>query len=199
HPLLARLFAARGVRSTDELDDGLARLLAPTDLLGAAAAAQLLADTLAAGQRIGVVADYDCDGATACAVALRGLALLGAAPHTLSYVVPDRAVHGYGLTPAIVDLALQKKPDVLLTVDNGIASLAGVAHARGNGIAVLVTDHHLPALVGEQVALPQADVIVNPNQPGCGFESKNLAGVGVIFYVLLALRGELRQRGAFTA
>src|SRR6185295_10382185 len=137
--------------------------------------------------------------ATACAVALRGLALLGAPADTLAYVVPDRAVHGYGLTPAIVDLALQKRPALLLTVDNGIASLAGVAHARANGLAVLVTDHHLPALVGEAVVLPQADVIVNPNQPGCLFASKNLAGLGVMFYVLLALRGELRERGAFTA
>ena len=197
-PLLARLFAGRGVRSHDELDDGLARLLSPAELLGAQAAARLLADTIAAHRRICVVADYDCDGATACAVALRGLALLGAAPDTLAYVVPDRAVHGYGLTPAIVDLALQKRPALLLTVDNGIASLAGVAHARANGLAVLVTDHHLPALVGDAVVLPQADVIVNPNQPGCTFASKNLAGVGVMFYVLLALRGELRERGTFT-
>ena len=199
HPLLARLYAARGVRSPDELDDGLAKLLPPAGLQGTEAAARLLADAITAHKRICVVADYDCDGATACAVALRGLALLGAASDSLCYVVPDRAVHGYGLTPAIVDLALQQSPALLLTVDNGIASLAGVAHARARGLAVLVTDHHLPALVGEQVALPQADVIVNPNQPGCGFESKNLAGVGVIFYVLLALRGELRQRGAFTA
>ncbi|HMC16298.1 MAG TPA: single-stranded-DNA-specific exonuclease RecJ [Albitalea sp.] len=197
-PLLARLFAGRGVRSHDELDDGLARLLAPTELLGAQAAATLLADTIAARRRICVVADYDCDGATACAVALRGLALLGAPRDTLAYVVPDRAVHGYGLTPAIVDLALHKRPALLLTVDNGIASLAGVAHARANGLAVLVTDHHLPALVGDAVVLPAADVIVNPNQPGCAFASKNLAGVGVMFYVLLALRGELRARGAFT-
>ncbi|HEY2929750.1 single-stranded-DNA-specific exonuclease RecJ [Piscinibacter sp.] len=199
HPLLARLFAARGVRTSDELDDGLARLLVPDELRGAAAAAVLLADAIGAGQRICVVADYDCDGATACAVALRGLAMLGAARDTLSYVVPDRAVHGYGLTPAIVDLALQKTPQLLLTVDNGIASLAGVAHARAMGLAVLVTDHHLPARVGDEVVLPEAQVIVNPNQPGCGFGSKNLAGVGVMFYVLLALRGELRQRGVFSA
>ena len=198
HPLLARLFAARGVRTPDELDDGLAKLLAPADLLGAVNAARLLADTIANRNRICVVADYDCDGATACAVALRGLALLGASPSTLCYVVPDRAVHGYGLTPAIVDLALTKQPDLLLTVDNGIASLAGVAHARAKGLAVLVTDHHLPALVNDVVTLPDADVIVNPNQPDCRFESKNLAGVGVIFYVLLALRSELRQRGVFT-
>ncbi|RQP25005.1 single-stranded-DNA-specific exonuclease RecJ [Piscinibacter terrae] len=198
HPLLARLFAARGVRSPEELDDGLGRLLAPGDLHCADRAAVLLADTIAAGKRICIVADYDCDGATACAVALRGLALLGAKPGTLGYVVPDRAVHGYGLTPAIVDLALAKKPDLLLTVDNGIASLAGVTHARDKGLAVLVTDHHLPALVGDVVTLPDADVIVNPNQPDCHFESKNLAGVGVIFYVLLALRGEQRRRGVFT-
>jgi single-stranded-DNA-specific exonuclease len=199
HPLLARLYAGRGVRSIDELDDGLPRLLAPSGLLGAEAAASLLADAIAAGRRICVVADYDCDGATACAVALRGLTLLGARPESLSYVVPDRAVHGYGLTPAIVDLALARRPDVLLTVDNGIASLAGVEYARARGLGVLVTDHHLPAMVDERVVLPEADVIVNPNQPGCGFESKNLAGVGVMFYVLLALRGELRRRGAYTA
>ena len=198
-PLLARLFAGRGVRAVDELDDGLARLLPPGDLLGVQAAASFLADTIARQQRVCVVADYDCDGATACAVALRGLRLLGAAADTLHYVVPDRAVHGYGLTPAIVDLARAKRPDVLLTVDNGIASLQGVAHARALGIAVLVTDHHLPARIDDLVALPDANVIVNPNQPGCGFASKNLAGVGVIFYVLLALRAELRVRGVFTA
>jgi single-stranded-DNA-specific exonuclease len=198
-PLLARLFAGRGVRAADELDDGLARLLPPAGLLGVQAAARLLADAIAQRQRVCVVADYDCDGATACAVALRGLRLLGAAPDTLHYVVPDRAVHGYGLTPAIVDLACAKRPDLLLTVDNGIASLAGVAHARALGIAVLVTDHHLPARIDDLVVLPDANLIVNPNQPGCAFASKNLAGVGVIFYVLLALRAELRERGVFTA
>jgi single-stranded-DNA-specific exonuclease len=197
--LLARLFAARGVRSADELDDGLARLLPPAGLQGAAEAAKRLADALREGQRICVVADYDCDGATACAVALRGLHLLGAPRDTLAYVVPDRAVHGYGLTPAIVDLAAQQRPDVLVTVDNGIASLDGVAHARQLGMAVVVTDHHLPAQIDGQIVLPEADVIVNPNQPGCGFASKNLAGVGVMFYVLLALRSELRDRGAFGA
>lgn len=203
HPLLAQLFAARGVRSNDELDDGLARLIPPAELHGAQAAAVLLADAIAARRRICVVADYDCDGATACAVALRGLALLGAAPGTLRHIVPDRAVHGYGLTPTIVDLALAQqpgpKPDLLLTVDNGIASIAGVAHARAMGLDVLVTDHHLPAKEREQIVLPDASVIVNPNQPGCAFPSKNLAGVGVMFYVLLALRGELRARGAFGA
>jgi len=198
HPLLAQLLAARGVRSADELDDTLARLLPPDAMHGASAAGRLLADAIAAGQSICVVADYDCDGATACAVALRGLALLGARPATLRYVVPDRAVHGYGLTPAIVDLALQSgaRPGLLVTVDNGIASHAGVAHARRLGLAVLVTDHHLPAA---DLALPEADVIVNPNQPECSFPSKAIAGVGVMFYVLLATRAELRARGAFDA
>jgi single-stranded-DNA-specific exonuclease len=203
HPLLARLFAARGIRSADELDDAPARLLPPTDLKGAADAAVLLADALAAGWHIVVVADYDCDGATACAVALRGLTMLGARPGQLSYVVPDRAVHGYGLTPAIVDLAIRQgaRPgaSVLVTVDNGIASIDGVAHARACGIQVLVTDHHLPASIDGQIVLPAADVIVNPNQPGCSFASKAIAGVGVMFYVLLALRAELRRRGAFDA
>ena len=199
HPLLARLFAARGVRGIDELDDGLVRLLPPTGLLGTQAAARFLADAIAQGKRLCVVADYDCDGATACAVALRGLKLLGARPDTLHHVVPDRAVHGYGLTPTIVDLAMQKKPDVLLTVDNGIASIAGVAHARALGLAVVVTDHHLPAKESDVIVLPDATVIVNPNQPDCGFASKHLAGVGVMFYVLLALRSELRDRGVFTA
>ena len=200
HPLLARLFAARGIRSPDDLDDSLARLLPPASLKGVTDAAKLLADAIANRQRLCVVADYDCDGATACAVALRGLRLLGARPEHTRYVVPDRAVHGYGLTPAIVDLAMELRPDVLITVDNGIASLAGVAHARERGLKVLVTDHHLPALDEHgQVTLPDADVIVNPSQPGCPFESKSLAGVGVMFYVLLALRAELRERGAFAA
>jgi single-stranded-DNA-specific exonuclease len=199
HPLLARLYAARGVTRAEELDAGLEHLLAPSTLLGSDAAAVLLADAIAAQRRICVVADYDCDGATACALALRGLALLGAAPETLHYVVPDRTVHGYGLTPAIVDLALAKRPQLLVTVDNGIASFEGVAHARARGIDVLVTDHHLPALVDGTVALPAANVIVNPNQPGCDFASKALAGVGVMFYVLLALRAELRRRGAFAS
>jgi single-stranded-DNA-specific exonuclease len=199
HPLLARLFAARGVKDSTELDDGLNQLLPPTDLKGITDAASLLADAIAANKRLCIVADYDCDGATACAVALRGLAMLGAQPGTLSYVVPDRTVHGYGLTPAIVDLAHAKRPDVLITVDNGIASFEGVAHARALGMAVLITDHHLPALVNGAVQVPDANVIVNPNQPGCAFASKALAGVGVMFYVLLALRAELRQRGAFDA
>ncbi len=203
HPLLARLYAARGVRAIDELDDALGKLLPPSGLLGSDAAARALADAISAKKRVCVIADYDCDGATACAVALRGLRLLGAAPESLSYVVPDRALHGYGLTPPIVDLALTQNPDLapelLLTVDNGIASLAGIAHARQRGLQVLVTDHHLPAQVDGCTVLPDANVIVNPNQPDCSFASKNLAGVGVMFYVLLALRAELRARGAFDA
>ncbi|MBT9596323.1 MAG: single-stranded-DNA-specific exonuclease RecJ [Vitreoscilla sp.] len=199
HPLLARLFAARGVRHAEDLDDGLARLLPPSQLRGTDAAARLLADAIEQGQRLCVVADYDCDGATACAVALRGLVMLGAAKSDVGYVVPDRQVHGYGLTPIIVDLARAQRPGVLITVDNGIASLAGVAHARALGIQVLVTDHHLPAQENGAIVLPNADVIVNPNQPDCAFPSKALAGVGVMFYTLLALRAELRARGRFDA
>ncbi|WP_029525706.1 single-stranded-DNA-specific exonuclease RecJ [Polaromonas glacialis] len=197
HPLLAQLYAARGVHGPDELDDGLARLLPPSSLKGAREAAMLLADAMAANKNICVVADYDCDGATACAVALRGLKLLGA--RTVSYLVPDRIIDGYGLTAPIAERVKALGADVLVTVDNGIASIDGVARARALGMQVLVTDHHLPALFNEQIGLPDADVIVNPNQPGCSFESKSIAGVGVMFYVLLALRAELRARGAFTA
>ena len=196
HPLLAQLYAARGVHSVDELDDGLARLLPPSGLLGTAQAAVLLADALRDGLHICVVADYDCDGATACAVALRGLKLLGF--ERVSYLVPDRVVDGYGLTAPIADRVKATGADMLLTVDNGIASIDGVARAKTLGLQVLVTDHHLPALMNGSIGLPDADVIVNPNQPGCGFESKSIAGVGVMFYVLLALRAELRARGCFT-
>ena len=197
HPLLAQLYAARGVNAPAELDDGLARLLPPSSLRGTQEAARLLADAIAAGQKICVVADYDCDGATACAVALRGLKLLGA--KHVSYLVPDRIVDGYGLTAPIAERVKATGADVLVTVDNGIASIDGVARAKALGMRVLVTDHHLPALFNEQIGLPDADVIVNPNQPDCTFESKALAGVGVMFYVLLALRAELRERGIFSA
>ena len=197
HPLLAQLYAARGVHGPDELDDGLARLLPPSSLKGTREAAILLADAMADGKKICVVADYDCDGATACAVALRGLKLLGA--HNVSYLVPDRIIDGYGLTAPIAERVKATGADVLVTVDNGIASIDGVARARALGLQVLVTDHHLPALFNEQIGLPDADVIVNPNQPGCNFESKAIAGVGVMFYVLLALRAELRERGVFDA
>ena len=197
HPLLAQLFAARGVQSPLELDEGLARLLPPDTLLGASAAARLLADAIAADKKLCIVADYDCDGATACAVGIRGLRLLGA--KHVSYIVPDRVVDGYGLTPPIAQRVKDSGADVLITVDNGIASFEGVAKARALGLQVLVTDHHLPASIDGQTLLPQADVIVNPNQPLCPFESKSIAGVGVMFYVLLALRAELRQRGHFEA
>jgi single-stranded-DNA-specific exonuclease len=190
HPLLARLYAARGVQHPDELDNALAKLLPPESLLGIASAAVLLADAIAQKKRLCIVADYDCDGATACAVAVRGLKLLGA--KNVRYLVPDRVVDGYGLTAPIAQRVFDQGADVLITVDNGIASIEGVAHAKALGLQVLVTDHHLPA-----PTLPAADVIVNPNQPGCTFESKALAGVGVMFYVLLALRAELRQRGVF--
>ena len=192
HPLLARLYAARGVHSPEELDDALGKLLPPGGLKGVQQAARLLADAMAADQRLCIVADYDCDGATACAVAVRGLRMLGA--RQVAYLVPDRVVDGYGLTPAIAQRVKALGADVLITVDNGIASVDGVAAAQALGLQVLVTDHHLPA---EQ--LPAAEVIVNPNQPGCDFPSKSMAGVGVMFYVLLALRAELRQRGAFDA
>jgi single-stranded-DNA-specific exonuclease len=195
HPLLARLYAARGVSSKDELDDGLGKLLPPSTLLGCAAAAVLLADAIAANKKLCIVADYDCDGATACAVGLRGLKLLGA--QHVSYIVPDRVVDGYGLTPPISQRVKDSGANVLITVDNGIASVEGVATAKALGLQVLVTDHHLPAQKDGIVFLPDADVIVNPNQPGCTFESKSIAGVGVMFYVLLALRAELRARGVF--
>nr|WP_315260579.1 single-stranded-DNA-specific exonuclease RecJ [uncultured Limnohabitans sp.] len=192
HPLLARLYAARGIQDAATLDASLAQLLPPSGLKGIEAAAVLLADAMAANKKLCIVADYDCDGATACAVALRGLRLLGA--KNVSYIVPDRVVDGYGLTPPIAERVKASGADVLITVDNGIASVEGVATARKLGLQVLVTDHHLPAAV-----LPEADAIVNPNQPGCTFESKALAGVGVMFYVLLVLRAELRKRGVFTA
>jgi single-stranded-DNA-specific exonuclease len=192
HPLLARLYAARGVQGQEELDDALGKLLAPNGLKGVQDAACLLADAIAAGRRLCIVADYDCDGATACAVAVRGLRMLGA--RQVGYLVPDRVVDGYGLTPPIAQRVKAQGADVLITVDNGIASVDGVAAAQALGLQVLVTDHHLPA-----ERLPAAEVIVNPNQPGCGFESKSMAGVGVMFYVLLALRAELRQRGLFDA
>ena len=189
HPLLARLYAARGIESRDQLDYSLKSLLPPARLKGVHEAAQILADAIEAGARMLIVADYDCDGATACAVGIRALRAFGA---DVGYLVPNRFEYGYGLTPAIVELAAKMEPDLLITVDNGIASVEGVAAAREHGIATVITDHHLP---GDE--LPEADVIVNPNQPGCPFPSKALAGVGVMFYTMLALRAELRERGAF--
>ncbi|WP_305075586.1 single-stranded-DNA-specific exonuclease RecJ [Propionivibrio sp.] len=193
HPLLARIYAARGIQTKSELDYELAALIPPASLTHADTAAALLADAIEAQARILIVADYDCDGATACAVGVRALrAMAGDTGASVDYLVPNRFTYGYGLSPEIVDLAATMNPDLLVTVDNGIASLAGVARAGELGIATLITDHHLP---GDE--LPAADCIVNPNQPGCGFPSKSLAGVGVMFYVMLALRAELRARGWF--
>ncbi|WP_075796711.1 single-stranded-DNA-specific exonuclease RecJ [Massilia putida] len=192
HPVLARVYASRGLTDPRELASELQALVPPGALRQIDAAATYLADAIAAGKKMTIVADYDCDGATACATALRGLWAMGA---RVDYIVPNRFEYGYGLTPEIVELtAREKAPDIIITVDNGIASIDGVAAAKARGIDVVVTDHHLP---GD--SLPDARVIVNPNQPECGFPSKHLAGVGVVFYVLLALRAELRRRGVFDA
>jgi len=189
-PALQRIYAARGVRTPEQGELKLARLLAPDSMGSIAEAARLLAQALAADRHIVVVGDFDCDGATGTAVAVRGLRLLGA--RRVSYQVPNRATHGYGLSPALVEHLQPLAPDLLLTVDSGIACHAGIAAAKARGWQVLVTDHHLP---GEQ--LPPADVIVNPNVDRDPFPSKALAGVGVVFYLLLALRRHLRETGAF--
>ena len=188
-PLLARLLAARAVAEPHQLADKLSGLIPFGELKDCEAAAARLADAVARRERILIVADYDADGATACAVAVKGLQSMGA---VVDFLVPNRFEHGYGLTPELAEMAARQGAQVLMTVDNGIASLAGVARAQALGLEVIVTDHHLPA---EQV--PDC-LIVNPNQHGCGFASKSLAGVGVIFYVLMALRAELRARGAFS-
>jgi single-stranded-DNA-specific exonuclease len=187
HPLLARVYAARGLTEALELDDAIDRLHRPESLRNAGEMARLLADALEARAKLVIVADYDADGATACAVGIRALRAFGG---DVEYFVPNRFEHGYGLTPEIVRCVhARSHPDVLVTVDNGIASIEGIAKANRLGMRVLVTDHHLPGTV-----LPEAWCIVNPNQPGCAFPSKHLAGVGVIFYVMLALRAELRAR-----
>ncbi|NBB08399.1 single-stranded-DNA-specific exonuclease RecJ [Pseudomonas sp. SLFW] len=191
-PLLTRLYASRGVLSQDELDKGLARLIPYQQLKGIDAAVDLLVTALQQRQRILIVGDFDADGATASTVGVLGLRLLGAAH--VDYLVPNRFEYGYGLTPEIVKVALERQPELLMTVDNGISSVEGVAAAKAAGLQVLVTDHHLP---GHE--LPAADAIVNPNQPGCTFPSKALAGVGVMFYVLMALRARLREIGWFEA
>ncbi|WAV88597.1 single-stranded-DNA-specific exonuclease RecJ [Oxalobacter aliiformigenes] len=190
HPVLARIFAARGISEPAELSTGLSGMIPPKQLLNIGKAAVFLADAIAGGRKMTVIADYDCDGATACAVALRGLKLMGA---RVDFMVPSRFDNGYGLTPAIVDEAKKNHgTEVLVTVDNGIASLEGIGRAVALGMEVLVTDHHLP---GDE--LPKNCIVVNPNQPGCPFPSKHLAGVGVMFYVLLALRAEMRLRHVF--
>ena len=190
HPLLAQIFAARGITSAQQLAADAGALSPLGELRNVERMAQILADAIAANQKLLIVADYDSDGATACAVGMRALREFGAA---VDYLVPNRFEYGYGLTPEIVALAKKlKDPDILITVDNGIASVEGVAAANALGMRVLVTDHHLPG-----ATLPDAWCIINPNQPGCAFPSKNLAGVGVMFYLMLALRVELRKRGAF--
>lgn len=187
---IARALSARGVQSSDDLLEDWTALLPPASLEGTQLAAKLLADAIEQNKRVTVVADYDCDGATACAIAVRGLSMMGC---QAQFIVPDRFKLGYGLTPAIVEVAAQaQKPDIIITVDNGIASVDGVARAKSLGIDVIITDHHLP---GD--ALPDAACIVNPNIRDCTFQSKSLAGCGVMFYVLMALRSELRARGAF--
>jgi single-stranded-DNA-specific exonuclease len=190
-PVLARIYAARGIENAAQLETELAHLIPFGQFKNITSMAALLADAIAAKKRLLIVADYDSDGATACAVGIRILRKFGA---TVDYLVPNRFEFGYGLTPEIVQLAHAiKQPDILITVDNGIASVEGVSEANRLGMQVLITDHHLP---GD--ALPAATAIINPNQPGCPFPSKSIAGVGVIFYLMLALRAELRQRGAFT-
>jgi single-stranded-DNA-specific exonuclease len=189
-PLFARIYAARGVIDAADLGYELARLPAASTLKGIDAAAARLADGIQRKERMLIVADYDADGATACAVGVRGLRAMGA---TVDFLVPNRFEFGYGLTPEIVALAAAKDPALIITVDNGIASVEGVTAAHARGIDVLITDHHLPGN-----ALPSPAWIVNPNQAGCAFPCKHLAGVGVMFYVLTALRAELRSRGHFT-
>lgn len=188
-PAMARVLAARGIETVEDLKPDWRAMLAPQKLDGTTNAGKLLADAIEQNKKIMIVADYDCDGATACAVAIRGLRAMGA---KVDYIVPDRFIYGYGLTPEIVDLAARHSPEVILTVDNGMASIEGVKRASELGIDVIITDHHLPGQT-----LPAAQCIVNPNTPGCAFPSKNLAGVGVMFYVLMALRAELRTRGRF--
>lgn len=190
HPVLQQILAARGVNTDEQLQLSLQGLLPPTTLKGMDESVTLLLQALAQQQKLLIVADYDADGATSCALAILGLRALGFAH--VDYLVPNRFEFGYGLTPPIVEIARTMQPDMLITVDNGIASNAGVALAREYGMQVLITDHHLP---GD--SLPLASAILNPNQPGCSFASKALAGVGVMFYLLLGLRKALREQGHF--
>ncbi len=191
HPLLARVYAARGILNEQQLATDFERLHAPALMLHLTRMATLLADAIADKKKLLIIADYDADGATACAVGMRALRAMCTTGATIDYLVPNRFEYGYGLTPEIVQLAAREKaPDVVITVDNGIASVEGVAEANRLGIKVLVTDHHLPGEI-----LPDAWCIINPNQQGCTFPSKHLAGVGVMFYLMLALRAVLRARG----
>lgn len=190
HPLLRRIYLARSVQSQALLNNSLKQLPSPQEMMGMATAVNLLITALNEREKILVVADFDADGATSCTVMLLGLRALGF--KSVSYIVPNRFEYGYGLTPEIVEVACEQKPDLIITVDNGISSVEGVLAAKERGCKVLITDHHLP---GDN--LPKADAIINPNQPGDSFPSKNLAGVGVAFYLLLALRAEMRALDAF--
>jgi single-stranded-DNA-specific exonuclease len=190
-PMLARIYASRGVTDARELVHSLGALPDFATLANIDLAADRLARAVAARERIVIVADYDADGATACAVGIKGLRAMGA---DVGFIVPNRFEFGYGLTPEIVAVAAAQHPGLIVTVDNGIASVDGVAAAAAAGIDVLITDHHLPG-----AALPAPAIIVDPNQPGCTFASRHVAGVGVMFYVLCALRAALRTRGAFAA
>ena len=191
-PLVRRIYSQRPLAALTELELTLSQLIPPARLKGIDAAVGLLEAALKEGERLLIVADFDADGATSCALALTVLRAFGCAH--VDYIVPNRFEYGYGLTPEIVELAKGKNPDLIITVDNGISSIEGIESARVAGIKTLVTDHHLP---GRE--LPAADAIVNPNQPGCEFPSKSIAGVGVIFYVMLALRSRLRDNGWFTS
>ena len=186
HPVLKRVYASRNIKSSKDLDYSLSSLIPFEQLSGINDAVILLQEMLEQKKRMLIIADFDADGATSCALAIRGLTAMGA--KDVIYVVPNRFEHGYGLSPEIVDVALDYDPDLIITVDNGISSICGVEYARKNGVKVLITDHHLPAK-----ELPNADVIVNPQLANDKFPSKNLAGVGVIFYILLALRAKLKQ------
>ena len=190
-PLLKRIYQARGISDSAALERKLACLPAPAAMQGIPAAVDLLVKALNQQQRILIVGDFDADGATSSALMVLALTAMGC--QQVDFLVPNRFDYGYGLTPEIVDLALEKTPDLIITVDNGISSIEGVAHANKLGIQVIVTDHHLPG-----ASLPDAAAIVNPNQPGCDFPTKNLAGVGVAFYLLSALRAELRRQDWFT-
>ncbi len=194
HPLLAKLWVARGIYHPDQIRLNWSSLLPPNNLKNISYAAKILSNSIKQGKRLLIVADYDCDGATACAVGIRALSAMGAC---VDFLVPNRFKTGYGLSPAVVELAKKHKsgkPDIIITVDNGITSIDGVNAAKASGIDVIITDHHLP---GE--TLPDALTIINPNQPGCSFLSKNLAGVGVMFYLMLALRSEMRRCGIYSS
>jgi len=194
NPIMAKIYAIRGIKQLDELNTNLSNLPHPYTLLGAKEAGEILYNAIKNNSDITIVADYDCDGATSCAVAIRGLNLLAQKKLNINFIVPNRFIHGYGLTPEIVDLVIEQNPQtkILITVDNGISSFEGVEYAKAKGLIVIITDHHLSSK-----ELPKADVIVNPNQPNCGFISKNIAGVGVIFYVLMAARIILRENNYY--